>query len=163
MPTPTQKDPMSGPQHRPKTRPYTQPRFRPRTDPNQHSPPGPEPQTLSANIGHRARLDSACSGVSAASSRAGPKDNGDRARLSEQARQARRNKKRKKRKLKRQEYPAGRREDEDEEQLAGAKSKLVDDAVSQPVCSGKPTNNNNKKTHPSTPAACDPPVRATVR
>ena len=125
-----------------------------------HSSPGPEPLTLSATLDPRTYLDSACSGVSVAS-RAGPKDKGDRAPMSEQARQARRNKERNKRRLKRQELSASRREDKDPGQLADAKSKLVDVAESQPVCSGKPTyknknNNNNPSTNPPTNTPTNP-------
>ena len=58
---------------------------------NHTQPPGPEPLLFSANFAPRVRLDFACSGVSVAS-RAGLKDKGDRAPLSEQARLARRNK-----------------------------------------------------------------------
>ena len=185
--TPTQRDPMSRaptPEPTPAIDPNPDPTPTQDPDPsilrNHTQPPGPEPLTLSANFAPRARLDSACSEVSVAS-RAGPKDKGDRAPLSEQARTARRNKDRKKRKLKRQEHSDSKRENKDPGQLADAKSQ-ADVAESQPVCSGKPTNNKNNNnnnpttnqptnppTHPPThlrtlpPTAYDPPVRSTVR
>ena len=152
----------------------------PSTHQNHTHPPGPEPLPLSANLAPRARLDSACSGVSVAS-RQGPKDKGDRAPLSEQVRLARRNKDRKKRKMKRQEQTANKRENKDPGQLADAKSQ-EEVAESQPVCSGEPkktttTTTTQPPTHPPThqpthqpthpqtppPPAYDPPVRSTVR
>ena len=116
--TPTRLGPMSR-APTPETTPLIEPNPTPTlvSDPapvqnhtDQHSTPGPEPLTLVENFVHRARLDSACSGVYVAS-RTGPKDKGDRAPLSEQARQARRNKDRKKRQQKRQERSARGRED----------------------------------------------------
>ena len=184
--TPTQRNPMSRaptPEPTPTTDPTPTPDPDPSTHQNHTHPPGPEPLPLSANLAPRTRLDSACSGVSVAS-RQGPKDKGDRAPLSEQARLARRNKDRKKRKMKRQEQTANKRENKDPGQLADAKSQ-EEVAESQPVCSGEPNKNNNNNnnpttnppthppthqpthqpTHPQTPPppAYDPPVRSTVR
>ena len=91
--TPTQKNPLSSaptPEPTPTTDPTPTRDPDPSTHQNHTHPPGPEPLPLSANLAPRARLDSACSGVSVAS-RQGPKDKGDRAPLSEQARLARRN------------------------------------------------------------------------
>ena len=121
---------------------------------NHTQPPGSEPLPLSANFAPRVRLDSACSGVSVAS-RAGPKDKGDMAPLSEQARLARRSKDRKKRKMKRQEQSANKRENKDPGQLADAKSQ-AEVAESQPVCSGEQTNKNNNN-NPNTNPPTNPP------
>lgn len=116
----------------------------------------------------RVRLDSECSGVSV-SSRVGPKDKGDRAPLSEQARRARREKESNKRKLKRRELNEQKRKPDPEKQ-GGAKPQ-EDVAASHPVEPGNPntkphnSNNNNNPSNnppvnPTTTPASDPLVRS---
>ena len=100
----------------------------------------------------RVRLDSECSGVSV-SSRVCPKDKGDRAPLSEQARRNRREKESSKRRLKRRELNDQKRKPDPEKQ-GGAKPQ-EDVAVSHPVEPGNPNtkhhNSNNNNNPPNNP------------
>ena len=90
-------------------------------------------------------------------SRQDPKDKGDRAPLSEQARLARRKMDRKKKKMKRQKQTANKRENKDPGQLADTKSQ-AEVAESQPVFSGEQTNkNNNNNNNPTTNPPTNPP------